>query len=280
MLAATGRDAEKIKEVETLLRRFELDTDEDNIAEEKTQGTKDPSTIRKAPIAKVDLALDDQRQTLQLKIGNYSYTYTYISRIVQEMRNLYSSLGDDDEDFDVDDDDFKDEEEEEDDDMFVIDEDTLTHDILLNMVVEKLYTYTKAGNPHSYFSVFSELGWEFHGMEKLMELDDGGDLLQQVLTLTYPAKFTCVELDENGKPIKEEKLPPGWAHPCYARLVPLLEVIDAPSPLPDMMHRHKRVIMDRFNTVHSAVKRKIEKDERLEAVRQADEMRAAKQSEQ
>ena len=85
--AASGRDAEKIKQVETLLRRFELDTDEDKIAEEKTQGTKDPLTIRKAPVPKVDLALDDQRQTLQLRIGNYSYTYTYISRFVKEMRN-------------------------------------------------------------------------------------------------------------------------------------------------------------------------------------------------
>lgn len=167
-----------------------------------------------------------------------------------------------------------------DDDAFIIDEDTLAHDILLNMVVEKLYIYTKAGNPHSYFSVFNEMEWEFDGMEKLMELDDGGDLLQHVLTLTYPAKFTCVELDENGKPIREEQLPPGWAHPCYARLVPLLEVIDAPSPLPNMMHRHKRVIMDRFNTVHSAVKRKIEKEERLKAMRLAEEMRADKLTEQ
>ena len=74
VLAATGRDAEKIKQVETLLRKFEVDNDEDNIAEEKTQGTKDPLTIRKAPVPKVDLALDDQRQTLQLKNGNYSST--------------------------------------------------------------------------------------------------------------------------------------------------------------------------------------------------------------
>ena len=271
VLAAIGQDEDKIKQVQAMLQRFDFGI-------ESNEPKKDQPMPEELP--NVDLALDDKRKTLKLRVGNHTITYTYVSRVIQEIRNLYDWEEDDDDDFDIDDDDdIEEEDEESDDDAFVIDEDTLAHDIVLNMVVENLYMHAKGGSPPPYHSVFNAMGWGFDGIETLSELDDGGDLLNQVMTLTYPAKFTCVELDEEGKPIQEEQLPPGWAHPCYARFVPLLEVIDAPPLVPGMMHRHKRCVMDRFNTVHSAVKRKMEKDERLEAIRQAEEMRDARQSE-
>ena len=271
VLAAIGQDEDKIKQVQAMLQRFDFGI-------ESNEPKKDQPMPEELP--NVDLALDDKRKTLKLRVGNHTITYTYVSRVIQEIRNLYDWEEDDDDDFDVDDDDdIEEEEEESDDDAFVIDEDTQAHDIVLNMVVENLYMHAKGGSPPPYHSVFNAMGWGFDGIETLSELDDGGDLLNQVMTLTYPAKFTCVELDEEGKPIQEEQLPPGWAHPCYARFVPLLEVIDAPPLVPGMMHRHKRCVMDRFNTVHSAVKRKMEKDERLEAIRQAEAMRADRQSE-
>ena len=271
VLAAIGQDEDKIKQVQAMLQRFDFGI-------ESNEPKKDQPMPEELP--NVDLALDDKRKTLKLRVGNHTITYTYVSRVIQEIRNLYDWEEDDDDDFDVDDDDDIEEEvDESDDDAFVIDEDTLAHDIVLNMVVENLYMHAKGGSPPPYHSVFNAMGWGFDGIETLSELDDGGDLLNQVMTLTYPAKFTCVELDEEGKPIQEEQLPPGWAHPCYARFVPLLDVIDAPPLVPGMMHRHKRCVMDRFNTVHSAVKRKMEKDERLEAIRQAEAMRADRQSE-
>ena len=63
--------------------------------------------------------------------------------------------------------------------------------------------------------------------------------------------------------------------------MPLLDVIDNVVVLPNMMFRYKESIMNRFNQLHSAVKKKLDEDERKEALRKAKEARdKAKQQQQ
>ena len=131
VLAAIGQDEDKIKQVQAMLQKFDFGIESDEPKKEKPVAEELPA---------VDLALDDKRKTLKLRVGNHTITYTYVSRVIQEIRNLYDWEEDDDDDFDIDDDDdVEDEDEESDDDAFVIDEDTLAHDI-----VPVSYTHLRA----------------------------------------------------------------------------------------------------------------------------------------
>lgn len=176
--------------------------------------------------------------------------------------------GDDDDGFDDD---------EVGDDDYV--EEKLEHEELFKEVVDHLYAAYTSGTSPSYLETFAEHGWGFAGIEGI---NDWG-LRDQVKTIAYPEKFSCAIVDEKTEKTKiklteeeeeEEKR-------CFVRLMPLLEVIDDVVVIPDMMFRYKQSVMDRFNQLHSAVKKKLDEDERKEAIRKANEAREiAKQKQQ
>ena len=184
--------------------------------------------------------------------------------------NLISKAKDDDDGFDDD--------GHGDDDDYV--EEILEHEALFNGIVEHLYAAYKAGTSPSYLETFAEHGWGFAGIE---DVANEWGLLDQVRTIAYPEKFTCTILDpETERPkIKLTEDDKEDEKRCHVRLMPLLDVIDNVVVLPNMMFRYKESIMNRFNQLHSAVKKKLDEDERKEALRKAKEARdKAKQQQQ
>lgn len=182
----------------------------------------------------------------------------------------------------------KDNEKDDDDDGFDDDEvgdddyveEKLDHEVLFKEVVDHLYAAYTSGASPGYLETFAEHGWGFAGMDAI---DNSWGLRDQVKTIAYPEKFSCAVLDEEtDKPkIKLTEEEEEEEKRCFVRLMPLLEVIDDVIVLPHMKFRYKQSIMDRFNQLHSAVKKKLDEDERKEALRKANEAREkAKQQQQ
>ena len=185
---------------------------------------------------------------------------------------------DDDDDDEIDDDDDGFDDDEVGDDDYV--EEILEHEELFKTIVDHLYAAYTAGTSPAYLETYAEHGWGFAGIE---DIDNSWGLLDQVRKIAYPEKFSCAIVDEESKKPKiklteeEEK----EEKRCFVRLMPLLDVIDDVVAIPDMMFRYKQSIMDRFNQLHSAVKKKLDDDERKEAIRKANEAREkAKQTQQ
>ena len=182
----------------------------------------------------------------------------------------------------------KDDEKEDDDDGFDDDEvgdddyveEKLEHEELFKEIVDHLYAAYTSGTSPGYLETYAEHGWGFAGIENI---DNSWGLRDQVQTIAYPEKFSCAIVDEeSGKPkIKLTEEEEEEEKRCFVRLMPLLDVIDDVIAIPDMMFRYKQSIMDRFNQLHSAVKKKLDEDERKEAIRKANEAREkAKQQQQ
>lgn len=182
----------------------------------------------------------------------------------------------------------KDDEKEDDDDGFDDDEvgdddyveEKLDHEELFKEVVDHLYVAYTSGTSPGYLETFAEHGWGFAGIE---DIDNSLGLRDQVKTIAYPEKFSCAILDEEtDKPkIKLNEEEEEEEKRCFVRLMPLLDVIDDVVVLPDLLFRYKKCLMDRFNQLHSAVKKKLDEDQRKEAIRKANEAREkAKQQQQ
>ena len=208
--------------------------------------------------------------------------YSRVRRILREDEEEDDDDLDDDDEY-LDDDDNRTNQEAADDRAFnVVDpneQNIAAIDNVMDEIIEHLYSKANHIRGHSpigpaddtatapsYLEIFKAHGWRFDGLDQVQD----PDLLQQVHQMRYPSRFACTIIDKETGEAKKKEVDVQ----CYRRLTPLLDVMDAtPDAIPDMKDRYRRSIMDRFNMVHTAVRKRIGDDIREERKKRAEEMR-------